>query len=196
MDIDASILQNFFKKVTLATTIPSVRLVSQSEGLFTRMSYNDHIVVEGTLNPSAFHKYEQGLTLDIRESMRFNKIISSFKDKLNISKKDVNILMKSVNKVAYFKSANAIDNFKAEPLILQWDSGVDISMNFIKEIISNMNNVESDNITLEIKNKVLTATTKGQEDLVEETLSVTYKDCKFQMAADYFKKIFGVMDSE
>ncbi len=195
LEIDAKILSDFVEKVTLKSKIAKTKLLTNSDGMFTRMNMANHIITEGLLNKTTFHKFEEDITLDIRDTLRFGKILKSFKDKLNIGIEDVNILMRGVNKTAHFKLASDIDTFRKDPMKLDYDNGFDVPKSFIEEIKTNLTNLETDCVELEVKDKKLTVTTKGQEDTITQEMNVEYKDCKFLMSAEYFKNVMDVIDS-
>ena len=197
IEIDASILKDFISKVTVNNKMSTARFTTTSDGMFTRLiDEPKHIVTEGILNPSAFHKYEENITLNIRDTTRFSKILGSFKDKINVSVKDIHILLRGVNKTSDYKLGNEIPNHLSEKGKTEWDSGVNIPLSFLKEIKADLGNVDADCVMLEIKDKVLTATIKGQEDLMTNFMNVEYKDCKFVMASSYFNDIITLFDND
>ncbi len=196
-EIDSAILQAFFRKATLDTKMETARLLTNTNGMTTLLAnLPGHVLIESTLKKDAFHKFQENITLDIRDTIRFNRILKSFKDKINVSVKDTFILLSGVNKTAHFKSASEVENFKESGIKLAYDVGVEVPMTFIKELGSNITNVDADCIELEIKDKKLIATTKGQEDTIVEQMPADYKDCKFIISAEYFNQIFNILDSQ
>ncbi len=196
MEIDSSILGHYFKRVTLDTNIPTAKLTTTPDGMLCRLNMIGHIVTEGVLNKTAFHKFDENLMLDIRDTGRFNKMLGSFKDKLDISVEGVNILMRGVNKTAHFKLASDIENHQEKASETKYDNGMNIPKTFLEEIDKNASNVDADCVELIVKDNVLTGSTAGQEDSVKEEMKVEYKNCKFIIAKDYFKRILDVIDGE
>jgi len=201
MEIDANIFVSFLKKVTLDGKISTAKFISQEDGLFTRLNLTNHIITEATLNKIAFHKYTatkdiKPQDMDIRDTLKFKNMLNSFKDKIKVQIENPFIVLSSVNKTAHFKLASEVGNYYNEEAHTEWDNGFDVPMEFIKDVITNANNVDSESILLEVKDNNLMLLTQGQEDKIIQEMKVTYKDCLYSMQKEYFTQIFNIIDSE
>lgn len=195
MQIDSSILSEFFKKITLDNKIPTAKLVGVVDGITTKLKLMDVINVRGWLSEKAFHKFEQ-IEIEIRNSEKFNHMLKGFKGKLSINVDGNFIKMYNDNKTAFFKRASQIDNYTENVVKVLFDSGINLTSAFIKEILSNISVTEAEYIMFEVLDNVLLVTTVGNEDKVIEQINVNYKNSKFGMSAEYFKTIFTSLEND
>ena len=197
MEIDPQVFKNILEKGTLKNKLPQIKVIFQPDGILLRHTNPTNVaVIKMEANKSAFHKYEEGKELDIRDTSKFDKLLKSFKDKINISTDDTFINIASKTKTASFKLASEIDNVMTEDSKTNWDAGFELPYTFIKEVQEDIGNIGAEHLTLEVKSKKLMIDIPGQEDKIKHEIDVDYKDCKFTIAQTYFKDIFNAMNSE
>ena len=197
MKIEAKILADFIKKVTLSGKIPSMILKFSKEGLSSKVMDTSTIVLtEGLLLPKYIKDLEV-INIPVKNTGILLNFLRGFEGevelKINLNKFSLFNSKKQVDLI--MPAEEFIENDLKIELKAVFDEGMNIKTEILRNVSESMNVLKSSSMHLKVENKTLNVST-GEEgfDSISEKVPVSFnKDAKAEYGV-LTKDVVSVLD--
>lgn len=196
MKIDSGKLKDFIQKVTMNGSITSILMNFGEEGVDVILKSLDNTTATiGKMNKTAFSEYVAIGEVGLKNVKNLITKLKTLSGMATIDIQNNRFIIYNIDNLGYERTwtepvvkKDFVDNvLEAEPT-MPFDGGVNIDGSILKEMVSNKIIVDSEYLTLTIKDKELTLIT-GEDEREKSTLKMK---CEYK---DFSSKFGSVLDT-